>query len=178
MYFTTSPTAEFSRKCFRDLLEDGQPHTFKEITDYIMRQAEGGDFDGAFTPGKINIAITQLTRCKNPEYGRIERGVYQKGCIDPVLESPIEFDWYQVLDKAVELQELMSAGFEELQTKRAITPDEKDNFQNQPDRCAQIINRLIDEIAVCCAQAEDRDYVIDNAVRKTHCQSEGMSMSM
>lgn len=36
---------EFIQKCFQEKLDDGQPHRYREILEYIREQAAGTEFE-------------------------------------------------------------------------------------------------------------------------------------
>ena len=37
---------EFVLNCFRELLDDGEPHRYREIIDYVREQAKGTQYEG------------------------------------------------------------------------------------------------------------------------------------
>ena len=36
---------EFVLNCFRELLDDGEPHRYREIIDYVREQAKGTQYE-------------------------------------------------------------------------------------------------------------------------------------
>lgn len=40
---------EFVLNCFRELLDDGEPHRYREIIDYVREQAKGTQYEGTIT---------------------------------------------------------------------------------------------------------------------------------
>ncbi len=171
MYFSTSPTSEFARERFKELMEDGQPHSFREITDYVLRQAVERDFCGEFYPSKIWMAITQLTKKEDSLYTRISYGMYQKGgqALRVIMSS--KYDLERVLDKAVELEELLHTGFSQEGPLPDMTPEETNNYKAISQSTAAGINEVIEGIAAWLAQMEDHDC----ALSQEHDQ--GMSMT-
>jgi len=170
--FTVSPASEFARECFKELMEDGQSHSFKEITDYVIRQSKEKRFLAEYTTGKIWMAITQLTKKPDSEYTRIGYGVYKKCGQEMAITEPSQSSWEHLLDKSVELQELLSEGFSPMEPLPDMTPDEMYNYNVISKNVASDIDRVIEGIAALLAQMEDHEH----ALSRDHTQELSINM--
>lgn len=165
-------TSEFARERFKELMADGQPHSFKDIVDYVVRQAGERGFQGEYYPSKIWMAITQLTKKADSEYVRIQHGVYQKGGQAMTVSESTSSSWERVLDKAVELQELLRAGFSQEAPMPDMTPEETHNYEAISNSTAAGIDEVVEGIAAWLAQMEDHDYDLS----REHTQGTSMTM--
>ncbi len=94
--------ADFIRNCFKELLNDGQRHSFNEILEYINRKSEMTSFEEYFDSAIVLNGLKMILKKDNPEYVKVGHAVYQKVSSDEniVCETDIEENKLQaVLDK-------------------------------------------------------------------------------
>ena len=48
---------EFVLNCFRELLDDGEPHRYREIIDYVREQAKGTQYEGTIEQNNLVLDI-------------------------------------------------------------------------------------------------------------------------
>lgn len=109
----TSKT-EFIQRCFQELLNDGQPHRYREILDYIRQQAVGTEFEGTIEQNNAVIAFGQHLNEPDYPYGRVRHGVYQKIPLCALQDQQLNkqlTDLHRFLDQAVALQEQMAEAY-------------------------------------------------------------------
>ena len=87
MHGIASPT-EFIRKHFRELLEDGEPHKFKEIFDYINARVKEENALGAFLPNQVGLAIYPLLKGEPTAYTKVSRGTIRRLALNWRTKNP------------------------------------------------------------------------------------------
>ena len=50
---------EFVLNCFRELLDDGEPHRYREIIDYVREQAKGTQYEGTIEQNNLVLPISK-----------------------------------------------------------------------------------------------------------------------
>lgn len=165
--------AAFMRKCFQEVLADNKPHRLKEIAAYAGNQARENGIDGDFGANQVFLAIKKTLENGNV-YGQPCRGFYQTRIgitQDQQALLPWDhFDWFNVLDKAVELQNLLEAGFGRDVTELEMNAEEKANFEVIGKAVQENIDKVIDGLAIWIAQVEDH--------QEAPSQDNGFAMSM
>ncbi len=71
--------ADFIRTCFRDCLKDGQPHNFKELLEYVQKEAMGTPYEGKIDRNTLGVYCQKILNDPAQCYNKLSRGVYQKG---------------------------------------------------------------------------------------------------
>ncbi len=125
-------TGRLIRECFKELLDDGEPHSLRDIHAYVNCQARSKGITDEIRISAVNNAIYQEAHKIGSSYKNVYHGYYQKdgdaaNVLLKFISSPgvgtgpeagpgapdarQEFDWQAVLRKAVELQELLEHGF-------------------------------------------------------------------
>ena len=100
---------EFQKKAAKELLADGQPHSYREIVQYIRRQAEGTELEGQIEVNNVWQALHGIMKEPGSPYQRVRWGIYQKGPPQTMgvgAEMPGgQSTIYQLMDQAVNLME-------------------------------------------------------------------------
>ena len=100
---------EFQKQAAKELLADGQPHSYAEIVRYIRKQAEGTELEGQIEVNNVWQALRGIMKEPGSPYQKVKWGIYQKdppqtmgaGTELPGGQSTI----YQLIDQAVSLME-------------------------------------------------------------------------
>ncbi len=154
MNYSTSK-AEFIQKCFQEKLDDGQPHRYREILEYIRQRAVGTEFEGGIEENNTVIAFGKYLSDPDASYARIRHGVYQKIPIPQMQYRQVNrqlTSLYHFLDQAVALQEQMAEVYNE---GCANCPDSRERFGGIWKSANQKVDELIDGLSVWLAETED-----------------------
>lgn len=145
----------FVRDCFRAVLNDGEPHRYREILEYARQQAQGTEFEGEIEPNNIVLAFNALIGNADSEYERVRHGIYQKRTPESVMQSTsvIEGDTlYDILDAACDLHTKMKSAFARLSEK---LPEAIDLIQPDSQFALEHLDQSIDGISGWIAHMED-----------------------
>lgn len=69
---------EFVLNCFRELLDDGEPHRYREIIDYVREQAKGTQYEGTIEQNNLVLPISKKLEDPAFPYARVSHGIYQR----------------------------------------------------------------------------------------------------
>lgn len=101
--------SQFFKKAAKELLADGQPHSYGEIVQYIRAQAKGTCLDGSIESNNVWQSLRSMMQEPKSPYQKIKWGTYQKGSpqnvnAKPVIDSHnLQGEIYQIIDQAVGL---------------------------------------------------------------------------
>ena len=70
--------SEMARYYIEKLMEDGEEHSFPEITDYVMANSEGREIKGPLTIPIISNSVTKVICQGKGTYETTKRGCYRK----------------------------------------------------------------------------------------------------
>ena len=77
-----TPIGNLTRACFMELLDDGKPHTLKEIIDYTIQKAEEKGITGDIDSKSVWMAVYQVTK-KRTTNTRASVMVFIKKAVSP-----------------------------------------------------------------------------------------------
>lgn len=104
--------SDFIERCFRERLDDGQPHSYRDILDYIRGQAVGTVYEGTIEQNNAVLSFKKCIELPDSPYGRVRHGVYQKAAPsvlrDRKLCKHLE-KLHALLDRSLTLQKEMEA---------------------------------------------------------------------
>ena len=80
---------EFVLNCFRELLDDGEPHRYREIIDYVREQAKGTQYEGTIEQNNLVLPISKKLEDPAFPYARVSHGIYQKTEQSPVQQESV-----------------------------------------------------------------------------------------
>lgn len=171
--------SQFLRETAKDLLEDGQPHSYGEIVQFIRKQAEGTNWEGQIEVNNVWHVLDDLVKSADSSYGKARRGVYQKNApiALPLPTQPPAFSLYDILDQAVDLLEKM----EQYHTAAQYNPDPVLNSKTIDPiykRTFQEFDHAVDWLTYWIAEIEDQ-YQKEVPIQESSNEvKEDMSMSM
>lgn len=154
---SSNSKTEFIQKCFRDLLDDGQPHRYREILDYTRQQAVGTEFEGTIEQNNVVIAFGQHLNDPDSPYGRVRHGVYQKIPHSVLQDQQLNKQLtalHRFLDQAVALQEQMGEAYAGCKDN---WPDSSERFSAFWKSADKAVDETIDCLAAWIAETEDFD---------------------
>lgn len=170
--------SEFLRETAKELLEDGQPHSYGEIVKFIRGRAEGTNWEGQVEVNNVWHVLDDLVKTTDAPYGKVRRGVYQKNApsVLPPLIQTQAISLYDILDQAVDLLEKL----EQYHHAAQNDPDPAMNSEMQNTIYAstfQEFDRGVDWLTYWLAEIENQHQKEDeqNAVNEI---GKDMSMSM
>ncbi len=67
---------EFAEKCFAEILSDGDQHTYAEICEYTIQQAQGTKFQNIIDKQGLSGTLRNFI-AKDSHYQKVRYGVYQ-----------------------------------------------------------------------------------------------------
>lgn len=70
--------SEMARYYIEKLMEDGEEHSFPEITDYVIANSEGREIKGPLTIPIISNSVTKVICQGKGTYETTKRGCYRK----------------------------------------------------------------------------------------------------
>lgn len=153
----TISKTEFIQRCFREMLDDGQPHRYRDILEYIREQAMGTEFEGTIEQNNAVLAFNSCLNGPDSPYGRVRHGVYQK--VSPATLQDRQMNrqmtvLHRFLDQAIYLQEQMR----ETHTQGCESwPDAQDRFGAIWKSAEGKVDELIDCLTAWIAETEDFD---------------------
>lgn len=170
--------SEFLREAAKELLEDGQPHSYGEIVKFIRGQAEGTNWEGQVEVNNVWHVLDELVKTTDSPYGKARRGVYQKNApsVLPPLTQAQAISLYDILDQAVDLLEKL----EQYHNAAQNDPDPAMKSEKQNTIYASTFQKFdhgVDWLTYWLAEIEDQHQKEDghNAVNEI---GKDMSMSM
>ena len=89
MLIDRNSKSEFVLNCFRELLDDGEPHRYREIIDYVREQAKGTQYEGTIEQNNLVLPISKKLEDPAFPYARVSHGIYQKTEQSPVLQESV-----------------------------------------------------------------------------------------
>ncbi len=149
---------EFIQNCFKELLNDGQPHKYSEIVEYTKQKSLPTEFcDGIDRTGVV-LYIGSLLKGDNAEYVRLKHGLYQKKTPELILNKNIEVQGssiFSVVDDITEMQKYLKTICND---GCAAFPQIKDNIQSAFKTIDECLDRCIDELSFCMADIENLEF--------------------
>ena len=106
--------AEFLRNCFKEMLDDGKPHRYRELLEFARQQIQGTRFDEKIQPNLFIQYVNSVIKKTDSDYERVQFGIYQKKSPQRKLEikSDNELDrLYSMLDCSCALKEQMEKAY-------------------------------------------------------------------
>lgn len=101
--------SQFFKKAAKELLADGQPHSYGEIVQYIRTQAKGTCLDGSIESNNVWQSLRSMMQEPESPYQKVKWGTYQKGSpqnlnAKPVMDTrDLQREIYQIVDQTVGL---------------------------------------------------------------------------
>ena len=80
---------EFVLICFRELLDDGEPHRYREMIDYVRELAKGSQYEGTYEQNNLVLPISKKLEDPAFPYARVSHGIYQKTEQSPVQQESV-----------------------------------------------------------------------------------------
>jgi len=78
--------AEFLRNCFKEMLDDGKPHRYRELLEFARQQIQGTRFDEKIQPNLFIQYVNSVIKKPDSNYERVQFGIYQKKSPQKQLE--------------------------------------------------------------------------------------------
>lgn len=149
--------SDFIEQCFRKRLEDGEPHSHRDILDYIREQAVGTSFEGTIEQNNAVLSFKRCIELPDSPYGRVRHGVYQKITSSVLRERQLSKqlgELHNLMDRALSIQKEMA----ELHTKCCEDwPEVGENFDLIWKSADQNLDTTIDCMTAWIAEMEDLD---------------------
>ena len=89
MLIDRNSKSEFVLNCFRELLDDGEPHRYREIIDYVREQAKGTQYEGTIEQNNLVLPISKKLEDPAFPYARVSHGIYHKTEQSPVQQESV-----------------------------------------------------------------------------------------
>ena len=70
--------AEFLRNCFKEMLDDGKPHRYRELLEFARQQIQGTRFEEKIQPNLFIQYVNSVIKKPDSDYERVQFGIYQK----------------------------------------------------------------------------------------------------
>lgn len=168
--------SEFLREAAKELLEDGQPHSYGEIVRFIRGQAEGTNWEGQVEVNNVWHVLDDLVKTTDTPYEKARRGVYQKNAPStlPLITQNQVISLYDILDQAVDLLEKL----EQYHNAAQSDPNLAINGEMQNTIYASTFQEFdhgVDWLTYWLAEIEDQKEDTQNDVNEIE---KDMSMSM
>lgn len=148
---------EFVERCFRERLDDGQPHSYRDILEYIRKQAIGTEFEGSIEQNNAVISFKKCIESPDSPYGRVRHGVYQKVTPSVLHDRQIDTvltELHALLNRSISLQNDM----EKIHTKCCENwPEAIDSFNAVWKSTDKNLDTAIDCLSAWIADIEDLD---------------------
>lgn len=81
--------SQFFKKAAKELLADGQPHSYGEIVQYIRTQAKGTCLDGSIESNNVWQSLRSMMQEPESPYQKVKWGTYQKGSPQNLNAKPV-----------------------------------------------------------------------------------------
>lgn len=147
--------SEFVERCFRERLDDGQPHSYRDILEYIREQAVGTEFEGSIEQNNAVLSFRKCIESPDSPYGRMRHGVYQK--VAPSVLQDCRLctaltELHGLLDRSLSLQKALA----EIHAKcRENWPENVDSFDAVWKSTDKNLDTAIDCLSAWIADIED-----------------------
>lgn len=144
------------RRHFAELMADHSPHKINEITNYVQQKMQ----EDGYESDKINstrayLSILPILRDSDSGYIRTQRGYYQK-LEAPLIENHKGIDpWTQLLDKAMELRNLVEQAFDGENPLPNATDEESSNFHVIGQALLNETDLILDQYSAWLAIMDD-----------------------
>lgn len=147
--------AGFVLNCFRQLLDDGQPHRYREILEYVREQAIGTPYEGGIEPNNLVVPISKKLKDPAFPYARTSFGFYQKAEPRSVAQESVMRQVpsiYDLLDNMFTVQRQMDAIH---QAQREQFP-ESESLETAFQTVSEHMETLLDCMSMWVADMEDQ----------------------
>ena len=67
--------AEFLRNCFKEMLDDGKPHRYRELLEFARQQIQGTRFDEKIQPNLFIQYVNSVIKKPDSNYERVQFGI-------------------------------------------------------------------------------------------------------
>ena len=145
---------EFVLNCFRELLDDGEPHRYREIIDYVREQATGTQYEGTIEQNNLVLPISKKLEDPAFPYARVSHGIYQKTEQSPVQQESVGCHTpsaYDLLDILFGVQNQIEAIHK---TQQEEFPSNK-TLENSFQVVSGHLETLLDSMSMWIADTED-----------------------
>ena len=150
--------SDFIEQCFRKRLEDGEPHSHRDILDYIREQAVGTSFEGTIEQNNLVLPISKKLEDPAFPYARVSHGIYQKTEQSPVQQESVGCHTpsaYDLLDILFVVQRQMEVIHKTQQEEFSSSKTLENSFQVVSDH----LETLLDSMSMWIADMEDMTQV-------------------
>lgn len=163
--------SDFVVQCFQKRLDDGQPHSYRDILDYIREQAVGTVYEGTIEQNNAVLSFKKCMEQPDSPYGRVRHGVYQKA-------SPSALQDRKICDQLVKLRSLLDRSLalqKEMKELHANCcaewPDAEEAFNAEWNSTNKNLDASIDCLTAWIADVEDLEM-------KPQEETDSLSMEM
>lgn len=160
--------AEFLRNCFKEMLDDGKPHRYRELLDFARQQIQGTRFDEKIQPNLFIQYVNGVIKKPDSDYERVQFGIYQKKSPQRKLEikSDNELDrLYSMLDCSCALKEQMEKAYTDC---CVVFPENREELAGTFKHTYESLDESINGLSAWLAYMEDlSDMIYEEADDET-----------
>ena len=145
---------DFVLDCFRQLVDDGNPHRYREIIDYVREQAKGTQYEGTIEQNNLVLPISKKLEDPTFPYARVSHGFYQKVELRSAAQEATMFhavSVYGLLDNVFAIQRQMEAVHKTQQEQFHGNKTLEDSYQVVSGH----LEILLDSMSMWIADMED-----------------------
>ena len=145
---------KFILSCFQKLLDDGEPHQYREILNYVREQAKGTQFEGTIEQNNLVLPIRNKLEDPAFPYERVSYGFYQKVELRTAAQEEVALhadSVYDLLDNAFSLQRQMETVHKTQQEQFSSSKILENSFQVVSGH----LETLLDSMSMWIADMED-----------------------
>ena len=145
---------KFILNCFQKLLDDGEPHQYREILNYVREQAKGTQFEGTIEQNNLVLPIRNKLQDPAFPYERVSYGFYQKVELRTAAQEEVALhadSVYDLLDNAFSLQRQMETVHKTQQEQFSSSKILENSFQVVSGH----LETLLDSMSMLVADMED-----------------------
>ena len=160
--------AEFLRNCFKEMLDDGKPHRYRELLEFARQQIQGTRFEEKIQPNLFIQYVNSVIKKPDSDYERAQFGIYQKKSPQRKLEikSDNELDrLYSMLDCSCALKEQMEKAYTDC---CVVFPENREELAGAFKHTFESLDESINGLSAWVAYMEDlSDMIYEEADDET-----------
>ena len=172
---------QFLKNAAKELLADGEPHSYGELVQFIRKRAEGTCLEGRIEVNNVWHSMRSLMEEPGSPYQKVKWGIYQKDppqsmAAGPVLEPPDGLsEIYQIMDQAVSILDQFENCCSRVQEDTQLAGDER--FAAIRQQIMQSLDTAVTGLSYWAAELEDLREKQESDLEH-HRGLDGMSLSM
>ena len=173
---------QFLKDAAKELLADGEPHSYGELVQFIRSRAEGTCLEGQIEVNNVWQSLHSLVKEPGSPYQKVKWGTYQKDPPQSIIPEPAfeylggQSEIYQIMDQAISLLDQFENCCSRMQ-KDAQLPCGHEGLKAIRQQITQSLDDAVTGLSCWAAEMEDLQARQTSELVR-HEGPDGMALSM